>query len=94
MYLVVSQWEPKPGKDAEFENAGMSLREGLRSQPGVRMVEAFRSNGRIIAVHGYEDQAAYERLVSAPGGFFERMAADHDVENLATWLGSDRGETL
>ena len=94
MYLVISHWEPLPGKEADFERMGPKVREVLRSHPGVEFVEAIKSEGRYCAVHGYKDEAAYHAVVDDPNGPFSKALADFQLEEYAKWVGSDRGETL
>jgi quinol monooxygenase YgiN len=94
MYLVISEWEPLPGKEAEFERAGSAVAAVLRRQPGVLLLEMFRSGSKHVAVHGYQDEATYHALVDDPNGAFARAQVSHRVEGVARWLGSQGGETL
>ena len=55
MYLVVSYWEPLPGREAEFEKNGPKVGAMLRQQPGVVFVEGFKSGKRVVSVHAYRD---------------------------------------
>src|SRR6185503_6372295 len=74
MYLVVSRWKAKPGKEDMFESQGKNARASLRSQPGVKMVESFMGEDGAVVVHGYEDEAAYNRIINDPNGHFAKMA--------------------
>jgi hypothetical protein len=94
MYLVVSRWEALPGKEAEFEQRGISMRDLLRKQPGVKLVEAFGSNGTRVVVHGYEDEATYDRVISDPNGPFVAASNETGIETVARWLGSEKGTTV
>ncbi len=94
MYLVVSKWQALPGKEEEFEEIGKKMRDLLRSQPGVVMVEAFKCDGYNVAVAGYENEEVYNQLIHDPNGPFETAARGHNVEEIARWLGSEKGETL
>jgi heme-degrading monooxygenase HmoA len=94
MYMVVSRWRAKPGKEDEFIKAGKGARAFLRSQPGVKMVESFDGGDSLIAVHAYEDEAAYQRIVTDENGPFAKMAAENNLKELGEWLGSDKGETI
>lgn len=94
MYLVVSVWEALPGQEAEFERVSLAVREALRSQPGVTMVEAFKSGNHYVAVHGYGDEAAYHRIVTYADGPFAKIIEEHALERYGRWLSSEKGETV
>ena len=94
MFLVISEWEPVAGKEADFDREGSAVAATLRQQPGVVLLEMFRSGNKRIAVHGYRDEATYHRLIDDPNGAFTRAQTEHGVEKLARWLGSTAGETL
>jgi heme-degrading monooxygenase HmoA len=93
MYLVISQWKPKPGREAEFETIGRNMRALLRSTPGVQFVEGIEGPDSFYAVHAYDDEAAYNRIVQDPNGPFNRAAAEHGIEDVADWLSSVKGTT-
>lgn len=95
MYIVVSRWEVVPGKEQEFEIRGKTVREMIRSQPGVKMVEGFRTDeGGVVAIIGYESRAAYDNVVTAADSPFNRAVAEHKLEECGRWVGSDRGESI
>lgn len=94
MYLVISHWEPMPGKDLDFEKIGPKVREVLRNHPGVELMEAIKSDGQYCAVHGYKDEATYHAVVDDPNGPFSKALAEFHLEDIARWVGSERGETL
>ena len=94
MYLVVSRWEAAPGREAEFERLGLEVAALLRRQPGVRLLEEFKSDNTYVSVHGYEDEATYRALINDPDGVFARAVAERRLEELGRWLGSERGETF
>lgn len=94
MYMVVSKWQALPGKEAEFEQSGPKAREALKSQPGVEFVEAIKADGHYTVVHAYADEAAYHRIVDSPDSAFSQALKANNVESLAQWVGSERGETL
>ena len=94
MYLVVSYWEPVPGREAEFDRVGPQVGALLRQQPGVVMMEVFKSGGKHVAVHGYQDEATYHAIVENPDGVFARAVAETHIEEFGRWLSSERGETL
>jgi len=93
MYLVISHWEVVPGREAEFERDGKKVRDVLRSQPGATMITHFKSNEKFVVVHGYEDEAAYNRIVNDPNGPFVKALAETNLESSARWLGSEKGST-
>ena len=93
MYIVVSQWKPKPGREADFENVGRQMRGLMRQQPGVKMIEAFPGPESIYAVHVYESEDAYSKVVEAPDSFFKQMAEKHGIEDVADWISSVKGTT-
>jgi quinol monooxygenase YgiN len=94
MFLVVSEWKAKPGKEAEFERAGKQAATRLRKQPGVLLLEIFRSGDRHVSVHGYQDEATYRKLIDDPQGAFARSQEELGIEKVGEWIGSQRGETL
>jgi hypothetical protein len=93
MYLVVSVWEALPGKADAFREHGMKVGSLLKKQPGVKLLEVFESGGKFISVHGYADEATYQRLVQDPNGPFAKAMAEGRVEDYARWVSSERGET-
>lgn len=93
MYIVVSQWKPKPGREADFDNIGRQMRGLMRGQPGVKLIEAFDGPEGIYAVHVYENEAAYSQVVGAPDSFFNQMAKKHGIEDVADWVSSVKGTT-
>lgn len=94
MYLVISAWEPLPGKEQPFMELGNRIGAMLKRQPGVLLLEVFLSGGKAMSVHGYADEATYRRLVDDPDGPFARAVADSNLETVARWLYSERGETV
>lgn len=93
MYMVVSFWEANPGMEEQFENESRPMRDMLSSQPGVVMVHGFKSDGKYVAIHGYEDEAAYRRIIQDENGPFNKALREHRIEDYARWVGSERGET-
>jgi hypothetical protein len=94
MYLVVSVWEALPGKAEAFRESGMKVGSLLKKQPGVKLLEVFESGDKFVSVHGYADEATYQRLVQDPNGPFAKAVAESRVEDYARWLSSERGETV
>lgn len=93
MYIVVSRWQPQPGKEEEFDQLGRKMRKLLKQQPGVMMVEGFfNDSGEAIAIHGYEDEAAYQRIVHDPNGFFAKASEEQNIDSVGRWISSDRGQ--
>lgn len=94
MYMVVSKWRPLPGKEDAFIEKGRAMRAMMRSQPGVKMMEGFRSeDGTFCSVHVYDSEESYRRIVHDPNGPFATAAAEHGIESVGEWIGSERGET-
>jgi hypothetical protein len=94
MYLVISTWEALPGKEAEFDQAGPAVASVLRREPGVLFVEAIKNGNQHIAVHGYHDEATYHAIIDNPNGQFAKAIAAKNVESVAKWISSERGETM
>ncbi|MBV9852470.1 MAG: antibiotic biosynthesis monooxygenase [Armatimonadetes bacterium] len=94
MFLVVSRWEALPGRAEEFERVSPDVRAVLRQQPGVVLVESFRSEGHYVVVHGYQDEAAYHAVVDDANGPFRQALAKHKLEEMGHWISSERGETF
>ena len=93
MYLVISRWKPKPGREADFESVGKKMRGILRGTPGVKFVESIEGPDCYYAVHAYEDEAAYTRIVEDPNGPFNQAASENQIDAAADWLGSVKGPT-
>jgi hypothetical protein len=93
MYLVISQWQPKPGREADFEAVGSRMRSFLRQTPGVQFVEAIQGPECFYAIHAYDDEDTYNRIVNDANGPFAKAAAEHGIEDVADWLGSVKGVT-
>jgi heme-degrading monooxygenase HmoA len=95
MYMVVSRWEINPGHEEELKQRAPAVRDALRSEPGVTLVESFKSeDGSVIAVVGYESREAYDRIVNSPSGAFQKALEQHRLEDHGRWVSSDRGETI
>lgn len=94
MYLVVSHWEPLPGKEREMDEIGRIVLSALRRTPGVVFAEAFNTDGKHVVVHGYESEEAYHRVQEDADSEFARTYRDRGVEENSRWLQSERGETL
>ena len=94
MYIVVSEWETFPGKEADFDRIGREVARILRRQPGVEMLEIFNSGAKKMSVHGYKDEATYRALVQDPNGLFARTVAEYKLEETARWVRSESGETI
>ena len=94
MYLVVSVWEALPGQEEAFEASAEGVRRLLRQQPGVEMVEAFKSGDHYVAVHGYADEAAYHRIVTYADGPFVKLIEEQGLENYGRWISSEKGEAI
>ena len=94
MYLVISRWEVIPGKENEFEERGRAVRATLRSIPGVKLVEGYRTENGVVAVAGYESEEAYNRIVNDDNGPFAKAAEQYRLEECGRWLSSERGESL
>jgi heme-degrading monooxygenase HmoA len=93
MYLVVSKWEPIPGHEQEFERVGTQMRAVLSAQPGAEVIEAFETDGKVVVVHGYRDEAAYNAIINDPNGPFQHAMAEMKLEDHARWLSSEKGTT-
>ena len=94
MYLVVSTWEALPGNEQAMDEEALHVQAALRREPGVVLVEAFKSDGRHIVVHGYEDEAAYSRVQNDTESGFAKEFRARNVDGRARWLGSLKGETF
>jgi hypothetical protein len=94
MYLVVSKWEVASKDEEKFRETGRTMREHMRSLPGVEYVEAIKcEDGNALAIVGYKDEATYKTIM-AEGGPFETAAKKHNLENVGTWKWSERGESI
>lgn len=94
MYLVVSQWEALPGHEEEFETIGLEVGAVLGSLPGVEFLRSFQAeSGRIVAVHGYTDEATYNKIVNNPESPFIKAIQEKQLESHGRWISSERGVT-
>ena len=94
MYLVVSQWEAIPGHEEDFDRIGLTMRGVLAAQPGVELIKTFQAeSGKVVVVHGYTDEAAYNKVVSDPSSPFLKAMQETELESHARWISSDRGMT-
>lgn len=94
MYLVISRWRPVAGREEDFDRISRAMREILRSQPGVTFLEAIEGPDCFYAVHGYESEEAYRRIIEDPHGTYLRAASEHMLEEVAEWLGSIKGNAI
>ena len=94
MYLVVSYWQPFAGKESQFEEAGMRIGSVLRKQPGVLLLEEFKSDEKYVSVHGYRDEKTYRKLIDDPSSEFNKALKQHKIDDIAEWVSSERGETV
>lgn len=95
MYWVVSKWRVNPGKEGEWTDTGRKVREAMRQIPGIQIAEAFRNEaGEVVALVGYTSEADYDRIVRDPAGPFEQTISQHRLEEAATWVSSERGDSL
>lgn len=91
MYMVVSRWEIAPGREEDFEQKGKVVRGILRSQPGVVRVEGVRDGRDVYAIHCYESEQDYNRIVQDPNGPFAKAVEEHNLDGIGTWIHSVRG---
>ena len=95
MYMVVSRWEVLPGHENEVEGRGSAVRQVLRSQPEIKLMESFRTDdGGMVAVIGYESKEAYDRIINDPSGPFQKALSEQGLENHTRWVRSERGESM
>jgi hypothetical protein len=91
MYIVVAEWEPRPGRESEFKETGRRLTEILRRQPGVLFCEDFSDGAKAYNVTGYESEERYKEILEGDGEF-SRAFNETDFENVGRWVRSMRGE--
>lgn len=94
MYMVISRWRPKPGREADFETVAHRMRDMMRGVPGVTFMNGIKGSDCHYAVHVYEDEATYNRIVQDPNGPFHKGAKENGIEDIAEWIGSEKGDTL
>lgn len=94
MYLVISRWRPREGREEEFAQVSRIMRHTLRRQPGVVFLEAIEGPECFYAVHGYESEEMYRHIIEDPRGAFLRAASEQMLEDVAEWLGSVKGESM
>ena len=95
MYIVVSRWEVHPGKEAEFEEMGAVVRGKLRSMPEIEILHGFKNKqGQVVVTVCYTDEPAYHRLIHADDGPFQKLMAEHRLEDVSNCVSSERGEEI
>ncbi len=70
------------------------MSELMRKEPGVVLLEGMKSGNRYWAAHGYQDGATYNKIMQDPRGAFSKALAEYQVDKIARWISSERGETL
>ncbi|HEY3332058.1 MAG TPA: hypothetical protein VGK19_18650 [Capsulimonadaceae bacterium] len=94
MFIVVSHWEPLPGKENEIDALSAKVRESLRLQPGVQLVEAFSHEGGHVVVVIYRDREVYERIVAEAESPFEYIVTQTGFDKVARYVGAEAGEAF
>lgn len=94
MYMVISRWRSRPGKESEVEQRAIGPRETLRSQPGALFVYSMKHGEDIFTVHGYSNETMYQKIVNDPEGAFTRSLKQSGIEEVADWIESWRGECI
>lgn len=95
MYCVVSKWHVETDNLDEFRRRGLAVQHELDQAPGIKNSFAFLNEaGELVAVVLYEDRAAYDRIMTDENGPFAKLVAQHRLEDVATWVSSERGDTV
>ncbi len=95
MYGVVAKWEFEPKDEQELSRVSNLMMDELRALDGVETVLDIRvAPNAILSVITYRDEATYQALIHDPNGPFVQAAAKHGIEDLATWVWSERGEVI
>ncbi len=95
MYIVSSKWEPLEGFEKAWQESSASTGHQLRAIPGVEFLHRFKNEqGQVVVTMGYTDEPTYQRLVIDPNGAVARLMAETDIESVARWISSERGESV
>ncbi|HXH60859.1 MAG TPA: hypothetical protein VNI20_05820 [Fimbriimonadaceae bacterium] len=95
MYGVVARWEFDPKDEAEIRSKIGPMTNEMLKWPGVvSSIDIKIAPNAILSVMTYSDEDAYQKLIHDPNGPFEKAAKDHDIERLAKWVWSERGEVV
>jgi hypothetical protein len=95
MFLVISHWEIVPGHEEQAAAARIKMRDVMREQPGVEYINGFAlTDGKLVAVHIYKDEAAYNAIVNNTDGPFAKAAASSNLEEHMRWISSERGTSI
>ena len=95
MFMVISKWEWDAAHDAEVRESARRMMADINGWDGVEFANNVKAGDNyVLSVIAYTDEAAYQRLINAPGGPFEKAAAEHDMEKYARWVWSERGEVV
>jgi hypothetical protein len=93
MYLVVSKWEIRPGMEDEFAERSRRVRGVMAHVPGVEMIHGFKNEaGELVSIIGYTDEATHHHIVFDPLGPFVAAVERERLEEVATWISSEKGE--
>ena len=95
MFIVTSKWKPKEDQIDAWREATAKTREDLLQFPGVEMMYRYvNDEGDVIVIIGYADKATWSSLVEDPNGAVAQHMAANNIETMADWISSDRGETV
>ena len=74
---------------------GRAARDLLMKDPGIKFSESFLNEYGIgVAIFIYEDEATHNRLINDPNGLFSQILSETKLEEVSTWIRSERGEVL
>lgn len=95
MYMVVSKWAPKKGREDEWRARSAEARKTLTAIPGVEFMNRFMNeDGHVVVSMGYTDKPTYDRLVQNENGAVAKFMAESNIEDAADWISSERGESV
>ncbi len=95
MYIVSSRWEAVEGHEDAWRDISARTGGKLRAIPGVEFLHRFQNEmGKVVVTMGYTDEPTYQRLVNDPNGAVAKLMAETDIESVARWISSERGESV
>ena len=95
MYVVVSRWEVAEADRSEFTKRALAVGDALGRPPGAIQSHGFYSEeGVAVLVMYFENSEAYENMYVSLDSPFARAIAEHQLDMVAKWLSSERGDLI
>lgn len=95
MYAVVSRWEVAEDDRDEFTLRAKAVGAALKKTPGCLDSHGFYSEeGIAVLLMYFDNEAAYESLYVTLDNPYARAITEHQLDMVAKWLSSERGDIV